>query len=99
MGITYFEEERVFQIQTPNTTYLCGIAGKDWLGHIYYGKRMGDHRAGFLTANRSFRGFRLHLKDLLGNVCSPAQILLSHRKAAGKTENARHWKFSAGMKY
>lgn len=48
MEITYFEEERVFQIQTPNTTYLCGIAGKDWLGHIYYGKRMEDHRAGYL---------------------------------------------------
>lgn len=48
MGIAYFEKERVFQIQTPNTTYLCGIGGKDYLGHMYYGKRMEDWRGEYL---------------------------------------------------
>ncbi len=56
MGITYFESERIFQIQTVNTTYLCGLTEDNYLGHIYYGKKMEDHRAGYLlrTNERPF---------------------------------------------
>lgn len=43
MGITYFEHERVFQIQTPHTTYLCGLTAEGYLGHMYYGRRMEAH--------------------------------------------------------
>lgn len=48
MGISYFEKERVFQIQTPHSSYLIGIAGEGWLGHIYYGARMEDPGAAYL---------------------------------------------------
>ncbi|MDR0948012.1 MAG: alpha-galactosidase, partial [Lachnospiraceae bacterium] len=45
MGISYFEEERCFQLDTPNTTYVIGILGKEGLiGHTYYGKRIRDGR-------------------------------------------------------
>lgn len=48
MGITYFENERVFQLQTANTTYLCGLTDDNYLGHIYYGTKMEDHSASYL---------------------------------------------------
>jgi len=43
MNIRYEEESRVFQINTPNTSYLLGIVDEEqFLGHIYYGKRILD---------------------------------------------------------
>ncbi len=41
MGITYLEEERLFKLDTPNTTYCIGlIDGEGFLGHAYYGRRI-----------------------------------------------------------
>ena len=41
MGIVYNEAERVFKLDTPNTSYVIGIVGEEgFLGHIYYGKRL-----------------------------------------------------------
>ena len=43
MGIIYFEKERLFQLNTPDTTYVIGIVGEEgFLGHVYYGKKIGD---------------------------------------------------------
>lgn len=39
MGITYFEKERIFKLDTKNTSYLIGITDEEnFIGHIYYGK-------------------------------------------------------------
>lgn len=41
MAITYLEQEQIFKLDTPNTTYLIGIVGAEGLlGHIYYGRRL-----------------------------------------------------------
>ncbi|HKM33843.1 MAG TPA: alpha-galactosidase [Lachnospiraceae bacterium] len=49
MGITYFEEERVFKLDTMNTSYLIGIIGEEnFAAHIYYGKKMRSHRLTYL---------------------------------------------------
>ena len=41
MAITYSEQERVFKLDTPGTTYLIGLVGTEGLlGHIYYGKKL-----------------------------------------------------------
>lgn len=49
MDITYFETERVFKLDTPKTSYLIGIVDEEnFLGHIYYGKRLEDHNIGYL---------------------------------------------------
>ena len=41
MSIQYYEKERIFALNTPHTTYLCGIAAQEgFLGHLYYGKRL-----------------------------------------------------------
>ncbi len=38
MPISYNSDLRVFRLDTPRTTYLMGLAGKEnFLGHIYYG--------------------------------------------------------------
>ncbi len=43
MGIAYLAAERVFQLDTPNTTYLIGIVGTEgFLGHLYYGKKLNS---------------------------------------------------------
>ena len=39
MMITYNENERVFKLDTPNTTYMIGIVDEEnFVGHIYYGR-------------------------------------------------------------
>lgn len=43
MPISYNEQERVFRLDTPRTTYLCGLVGdENFLGHIYYGPSVPD---------------------------------------------------------
>lgn len=56
MGIIFHEEEQVFQIETPNTEYWIGIVDGAYLGHIYYGKKIGDAHCAYLlrTEERPF---------------------------------------------
>ena len=43
MSIRYLEEEKIFWLDTPGTTYLIGIIAKEgFLGHLYYGKKLRD---------------------------------------------------------
>ena len=43
MGITWQEEQKIFKLDTPGTTYLIGIVDEEGLlGHVYYGKRIED---------------------------------------------------------
>ena len=43
MSIRYLEKERIFWLDTPNTTYLIGIVAQEgFLGHLYYGKKLED---------------------------------------------------------
>ena len=47
--ITYNEKERVFKLDTPNTTYMIGIVDEEnFVGHIYYGRRLRDADAAYL---------------------------------------------------
>ena len=49
MGITYFEKERIFKLDTKNTSYLIGITDEEnFIGHIYYGKKLEDHNLAYL---------------------------------------------------
>lgn len=41
--ITYKENERVFQLDTPNTTYVIAVVDdENFVGHVYYGPRLKD---------------------------------------------------------
>ncbi|MDO5407174.1 MAG: alpha-galactosidase [Eubacteriales bacterium] len=48
MGIEYLEKEQLFRLTTPNTEYVIGITDGIYIGHVYYGKRLGDARCGYL---------------------------------------------------
>lgn len=49
MGITFFEQERVFKLDTCNTSYLIGIVDEEnFVGHIYYGKKIDDYNLSYL---------------------------------------------------
>lgn len=41
MNIQYFEKEKLFKLDTPNTSYVFGIAGeRGYLVHLYYGPKL-----------------------------------------------------------
>ena len=43
MGIIFYEEEKLFKLDTKNTTYVIGIIDQEgFLGHAYYGKFIED---------------------------------------------------------
>lgn len=49
MNITYFEKERIFKLDTQKTSYLMGAVDEEnFLGHIYYGKRIEDYYIDYL---------------------------------------------------
>ena len=49
MNIHYYETERVFKLDTPNTSYLIGIVDEEnFVGHIYYGKKLRSHEVTYL---------------------------------------------------
>lgn len=56
MSISYHEKERVFRLDTPNSTYLIGIVDTEgFLGHVYYGRRIPDCDMGYLLRPRENR--------------------------------------------
>lgn len=64
MGIQVLEDKRIFQINTPNTTYLMGVALEKYLGHMYYGRRMDDMDASYLLRVKNTpEAQHSHLKD------------------------------------
>lgn len=40
MNICYNEEQGVFKLDTPSSSYILALANKKWLGHLYYGPRI-----------------------------------------------------------
>ena len=49
MKIKFDEQNRVFQLDTENTSYLIGIADQEgFIGHIYYGKKISDSNVAYL---------------------------------------------------
>lgn len=57
MGITYFEKERMFKLDTKNTSYVIGIVDKEgFVGHAYYGKKLEEADLAYLM--RIYEGVR-----------------------------------------
>lgn len=57
MSINFFEDERIFKLDTPSTSYMIGIIDDEkFVGHIYYGKRTRDYHLGYMlrTEERPF---------------------------------------------
>ena len=57
MGITFFEKERVFKLDTKKTSYVIAIVDKEgFVGHAYYGKKLEEADLTYLT--RVYEGVR-----------------------------------------
>lgn len=49
MGIRYYEDEKVFKLDTPQSTYVIGIVDNEgFIGHAYYGRRIEDYHLSYL---------------------------------------------------
>lgn len=49
MNITYDKANKIFKLDTPNTSYILGVVDEEgYLGHIYYGKKLKDSNVGYL---------------------------------------------------
>ena len=49
MWVTYDEKERIFKLDTPNTSYILGVVDEEgFLGHIYYGKKLKNSNVSYL---------------------------------------------------
>ncbi|RDU22069.1 alpha-galactosidase [Anaerosacchariphilus polymeriproducens] len=40
MGIQFDKSNKIFKLDTQNTTYMMGMSEEGYLGHIYYGKKL-----------------------------------------------------------
>mgnify|MGYP003300381437 CR=1 FL=1 len=55
MGIEYYPKERVFKLDSRNSTYMIGVLDKEgFLGHIYYGKRIDDYELSYLLRTEDY---------------------------------------------
>ncbi|MBP5282963.1 MAG: alpha-galactosidase, partial [Lachnospiraceae bacterium] len=53
MGIRFLEDEKIFLLETKDTTYLMAIMGEEgFLGHLYYGKKL-ENVTGVLALART----------------------------------------------
>lgn len=54
MGIKYTETNRIFKLDTPKSTYMFGIVDEEnFVGHMYYGRRIKDEDLSYLMRNPS----------------------------------------------
>lgn len=37
MAILYYDEKKLFQLNTENTTYVISLSPEGYVGHVYYG--------------------------------------------------------------
>ena len=37
MAILYYDEKKLFQLNTEKTTYVIGLSPEGYVGHVYYG--------------------------------------------------------------
>ena len=49
MGIQYDNTNRIFKLDTPNSSYIIGIVDEEkFIGHVYYGKKLNSTNVGYL---------------------------------------------------
>ena len=46
--ITFDETTKIIKLDTPDSSYVMGIADNNYLGHVYYGKKLNDTNLSYL---------------------------------------------------
>ena len=49
MAILYYDDKKLFQLNTEKTTYVIGLSPEGYVGHVYYGPASA-RRAGSVPA-------------------------------------------------
>lgn len=60
--ITFDKDEKLFHLQTPNTSYVLGLLEDKIIAHIYYGKRLTTAQ-GIATPKNAFMHFCANHRD------------------------------------
>ena len=48
MAIGYYKEQKIFKLDTENTTYMIGLTPEGYVGHVYYGRYVESADAAYL---------------------------------------------------
>ena len=59
MSILFNEEEKIFHIQTNNSSYVFCVSDYDTVEHLYYGKKIPDDNVKYVS-NRQIYAFHAH---------------------------------------
>lgn len=89
--ISYNEKERVFKLDTPGTTYMIGIVDEEnFVGHIYYGKKLEEAEAGYLmrTGEPPFVPAEITGSAVPFTIVSPLSIPQAGWATTGKAASA-----------
>jgi len=53
MAVTYLKDERIFKLDTRNTSYIIGIVDEEnFIGHIYFGEKIKDANVSYLLRTK-----------------------------------------------
>ena len=52
--ISFNSEKNTFRLDTPNSTYSIFINERGYIGHAYYGSKIGDDDISYLTRNKEY---------------------------------------------
>lgn len=77
--IQYDEKTKVFKLDTKTSSYVMGLADEKYLGHIYYGKKLGSTDLAYLmrTEEHPFVPSRKPLEKLAFMDCFPMEYSFS----------------------
>lgn len=63
MAILYYDEKKLFQLNTENTTYVIGLSPEGYVGHVYYGPFCTESRICIRSAWMSRRSPRPSIRE------------------------------------
>ena len=53
MAILYYDDKKLFQLNTEKTTYVIGLSPEGYVGHVYYGPRPSTREKNLLSSTVS----------------------------------------------
>ena len=52
MAIRYYDKQKIFKLDTKNTTYMIGLTPEGYVGHVYYGEYIESADAAYLLRTK-----------------------------------------------
>ena len=96
MAVNYLEENRLFQLDTNNTSYIIGIVDEEnFIGHVYYGKKVRQEDSSYLlrisegplcqvqiteTGYHSMTSFQWNIPEMVWEITEKVPLQLKHQR-------------------